>query len=469
MSKASYLLKNTGILAIGSFSSKILTFLLVPLYTAVLTTEEYGAYDIILSTCTLLTPVLTLNIADAMLRFPLEKDADIPRIARMGIGVTLASGLIVLAGQFMPGAPWRSLSGIGFVVPLYLSSALYQLLVLLARGLERFKDVAVAGVLSSVVIVCLNVILLAFLGCGLEGFFVANIVGMLLPAVFLLLRMRLVVFGPPVASARDHELLIKMVRYSVPLGMTVVGWWMITTSGRYIVLAFCGLEANGLYSVANRIPAIMTTVASIFMQAWQVSVIKDFDSSDQDGFLLGVFDRVEMLLVLFCAILIPATPLISSMLFQGEFYATWKYVPFLLIYAVINAMSGMWGPFFAASYDTRPMAMSTALGGIVNVALGVVLVALFGVQGAALASLFAGLTDWAWRGIKVRKHVGINFHMRKSLATYGVLCAQGIVMISDLPIGICVSIESLLLAGLFFYYRQGLRICISAALERAKK
>lgn len=468
-SKTENLLKNTGILAIGSFSSKVLVFLLVPLYTAVLTTEEYGAYDIILSTCTLLTPILTLNIADAMLRFPLEEGANVPRVARLGIGVTFASGLVVLAGQLAPGAPWESFAGIGFVAPLYFSNSLYQLLVVLARGVEQFKDVAVAGVLSSAIIVGLNVGLLLLLGWGLDGFFIANIAGMLVPAAYLLLRMRPTLLGPSASSSRDHGLLARMVRYSMPLGLTVLGWWMITTSGRYIVLAFCGLEANGLYSVAGKVPAILTTVASVFMQAWQVSVIKDFDRLDRDGFLLGVFDRIEMLLVLLCAILIPATPLVAAVLFQGEFYEAWRFVPFLLIYVVFNTMGGLWGPFFSARYDTGPMATSTALGGVVNIALGVALVIPLGVQGVALASLFAGLTNWAWRGAKVRRHVDIDFHMGRSLAVYGVLCAQGAVMVAGLPTGACMVVESLLLITLFVYYRNALQRCLGAALARLGK
>ncbi|HAQ8217931.1 TPA: oligosaccharide flippase family protein, partial [Enterococcus faecium] len=54
MSKTKYLIKNMGILTISNFSSKILVFLLVPLYTSVLSTTEYGTYDLTISTATLL-------------------------------------------------------------------------------------------------------------------------------------------------------------------------------------------------------------------------------------------------------------------------------------------------------------------------------------------------------------------------------------------------------------------------------
>lgn len=81
MSKASYLLKNMWVLTISNFSSKILIFLLVPLYTSVLSTEEYGKYDLAVSTATLLYPLLTLNIVDAVMRFLMDKNSDRVSIA----------------------------------------------------------------------------------------------------------------------------------------------------------------------------------------------------------------------------------------------------------------------------------------------------------------------------------------------------------------------------------------------------
>ena len=65
--RSKFLFKNLGILTIGNFSSKILVFLLVPLYTSVLSTYEYGIYDLVISTVSLLYPLLTLNITDAIM------------------------------------------------------------------------------------------------------------------------------------------------------------------------------------------------------------------------------------------------------------------------------------------------------------------------------------------------------------------------------------------------------------------
>ena len=67
-----YLAKNIVLLTISQFGSKLLSFFLVPLYTSVLSTGEYGTYDLFNTTILLVVPVLTFNIADATLRFPLD-------------------------------------------------------------------------------------------------------------------------------------------------------------------------------------------------------------------------------------------------------------------------------------------------------------------------------------------------------------------------------------------------------------
>ena len=69
MKKYNYLLKNIGLLTLSSFASKILSFLLVPLYTSILTTKQYGIYDMFNTTVMLLLPLITIDIVDAVLRF----------------------------------------------------------------------------------------------------------------------------------------------------------------------------------------------------------------------------------------------------------------------------------------------------------------------------------------------------------------------------------------------------------------
>lgn len=90
-----FLFKNMGILTISNFSSKILVFLLVPLYTSVLSTTEYGTYDFIISTVGLLYPILTLNIADAVMRFTMDETYSSKKVISVGIKYVSISFIIM--------------------------------------------------------------------------------------------------------------------------------------------------------------------------------------------------------------------------------------------------------------------------------------------------------------------------------------------------------------------------------------
>ena len=70
-----YLAKNMLFLTAGQFGTKLLSFFLVPLYTSVLTSAEYGTYDLYSATVSLFVPILTLNIADSTTIFLLDKNS----------------------------------------------------------------------------------------------------------------------------------------------------------------------------------------------------------------------------------------------------------------------------------------------------------------------------------------------------------------------------------------------------------
>ena len=72
MSKTRELLKNIGFLSISSLGVKVISFLMIPLYTSVLTTEEYGQYDFFNTTVSLLIPFFTLNISESTIIYTLS-------------------------------------------------------------------------------------------------------------------------------------------------------------------------------------------------------------------------------------------------------------------------------------------------------------------------------------------------------------------------------------------------------------
>lgn len=232
--------KNVGLLTIANFGTKFLSFFLVPLYTSVLTTAEYGIYDLVNTTIGILIPVLTQNIVDAVLRFSIGSGDGASKVLGIGLRhllISLVPVCIFLGANyavcFLPSI--RELSLLIFLM--YLSQALSGMVLYYARGANRFGDIAVSSVFCSVITLCLNVVFLVFLKWGLPGYFVANIVGPLLQSIFLLVR---VGFHGASPVRVDKGLERSMLEYSRPLVANSAAWWVNNVSDRYIVTFFAG-------------------------------------------------------------------------------------------------------------------------------------------------------------------------------------------------------------------------------------
>lgn len=425
-----FLLKNVGILAISNFASKTLVFLLVPLYTSVLTIEEYGLFDLTISTVAFLFPVLTCNIADSVMRFSMDKTYSKLLVAKIGIKYMLFSTfiawtlvLIIVLSDF-----WLNSRKIAFFFAFYFFFYSFnQFLIQMAKGHEKIYEMGVASVLGTVVMVAANIIFLLLFKLGLSGFFVANIMAQALPALYLAYRLQIWLcfqnfnYGIGDAYELKHEMLI----YCMPLMATTLGWWFNSTSSRYIVSFVSGVGASGLLSVAYKIPQIINTLQYIFIQAWQISAIKEYGAEETATFYGRMFVAINVLMCISCSVLIFCTKLFGQFLFLKDFYDAWQYVPFLLFSCVLNSASGFLGPILSAKKDSKSLAKSALCGAGTNIALCFIFVYLFGVQGATIATILSSFVIYIVRKASVGLEIKID-NYQIVLVSWVILMLQAI-------------------------------------------
>ena len=401
MKKSEYLLKNMGILTLSNFASKILVFLLVPIYTSILSTEEYGSYDLAVSTATLLFPILTLNIVDAVMRFSMDKDYSKEKIACVGMKFVSFSVILFGIGMFILDRflLWPDIHGLELFVFLYYSSyAFNQFLIQFAKGLEKVKDMGVAGVISTIITLVANILFLLVFNWGLTGFFFANILAQALSAFYLMAR-------------------VKLFRFITNLKID-----------RNVVTFMIGVSANGLVSVSYKIPQIINTLQSIFIQAWQISAIKEYGDKDTCTFYGNTFSIINILMCIVCSWLILLTKPIARILYAKDFLSAWRYVPFLLIASVLNCASGLLGPILSAKKNSKAMMWSAFIGAGVNIILNIVLAYIIGIQGATIATVISSYIVYVVRKIAARKDIIIEYYAT-ILLTWGLLFVQATVEI----------------------------------------
>lgn len=451
---------NIGILTLSGFASKMLSFFLVPLYTSVLSTLEFGNYDIVVSTLTILLPIVTLNISDAVMRFCMEKEREPDKAAYVGLiftlsGIVISAFLLVIIG-FTPLKKY--IDGLWLIILFYfVAIAFNSYLSQLAKGREKVIDMGIAGLIGTAVALTANILFLLVLKMGLKGFFYAGILGSAIPDIYYFFRLRVWQYCKNTGIKKEY--IKEMINYSAPLALVVIGWSVNSNFDKYMVTAFCGLATNGLLAVAYKIPNILSAFQGIFSQAWQISAIAEFKSKDSNEYYKSVFGYCMSGSALFCAVLIILTRPIAHILYAKEFYTAWQYVPFLLISFFLNFGSGLIGPILSAKMDSKTMARSALGGIIVNIFLNYILLKTIGIQGVTIATAVSSFCMYIIRKISIRNVI----NTKDSVAFYlSLLLLSGLAITEILLQNYIIEIVLLLLM-LACNYKQ-----ISGMISKSK-
>ena len=327
-----------------------------------------------------------------------------------------------------------------------------------SKGLELVTDMAFSGILGTIVLLLSNILFLLVFNKGLSGFFWANVLSQAIPAIYLTFKVN--IFKYIKVKARDNHLRIEMLNYCIPLIFSVIGWWVNNAADKYVVTLICGAAANGILSVAYKIPSILNTFQSIFIQAWQISAVKEFESVDSQEFYGNIFVLLNVLMGVIAAVLILLAKPIAIILYANEFYSAWRYVPFLLVTNVINSASGFLGPILSAMKDSKSMAKSAIYGTLVNIFLNIVFVKYFGVQGATVATAISSFAIYYVRRRAVKDNIKITSIWRV-YTTWMILCIHSFISILTLPF-YC---EIVMIAIIIFINKKELLIIINKFLN----
>lgn len=423
-SKHSYLAKNVLLFSISGFVPKILSIILIPLYTSYLTTAEYGISDLITTTVSLLLPVFTLDIQDAVMRFALDDKYNKKDVFSVAVHVILSGTLLVCIGAtaiFFLNIPGLENCYLILLVIMYFTSAVSNTVSLFCRGIDKVNVMVMGSILNSVVTLSSNILFLAVFHWGLTGYLIANSLGSAVALIWCFIGAKLyqyIEFDVPKSVKAD------MIQFSFPLIFSVIAWWINNASDRYILTWMSGVAVSGLYAISYKIPNILSMFQNIFAQAWSISAIKEFDKNDSDGFISGMYNMMNFAMTAICSgIMIMNIP-VARFLYSNEFFLAWKYVPPLLISVVFNAMALFIGSIFTAVKDTKTLSISTIVGAAINTVCNVVLIHFMGAYGAALATMLGYATVLIMRHIILRKHVRMNIKWNRDITVYILLVAQ---------------------------------------------
>ena len=430
MNRYKKLIKNTVLITVGNFASKLLTFFLLPLYTAILTTAEYGVADLMTTTVNLITPFFTLIISEAVMRFALDKECDKKQVLSIGLFVTLLGSVVMLV--FSPLIRFSSDLKPYYVLFLlcYFVTAVHTILSQFVKGIEKVTVYASSGVLHTMTFIAFNILFLVVLKIGINGYLLSMVLSNLITILYLFLGAKLWQYiVPPKEISR--ELTRKMLQYSVPMIPNSLSWWVSNSSDKYMLTFFCGVAATGVYSVSQRIPSLFATISTIFISSWQISAIDDFGSKESIDFYSRIYRIYSTFNILALSGLILLTKPLAKFLFSKSFFDGWQFVPVLLMAFLFQAMSSYLGTIYTSAKKTKMLFISTIIAAMANIVLNAILIPAFGAQGAAIATFASYFIIWLIRLIDTRKIIKLQIAYRTDIISYSLLAAQICIVVSD--------------------------------------
>lgn len=405
-SKYELLINNTLLISIGTFGSKILTFLMTRFYTEALTPSDYGEADLIIQTANLLIPLVSAGIADGVFRFVLETDDEhtAKRKSIFSAGFyTISAGTAILAALSsfisIPGF----LSEYKWLLIWFISASCYHsLCAQFIRGEGKTRLFAYQGVLNTVLVIVYSILFLSVFEAGTRGYIISIALADSICALYL-------AAGQKLWRLMDIHLKSgmwrKMMRYSLPLVPAALFWWITSVSDRYMITWFLGSGANGIYTVASKIPAIITLISGMFLEAWQFSAVRESRGSRRSyiRFYTNIWSMFLTVMFTGGSIIIAFSPAAIRLLAASEYYSAAEYLPILTAAAILSSLVSFMGSVYIVTKRSSLSFLTTAAGAVFNIILNFLLIPThLGIYGAAVATLCSYLLSFLIRIISIR-------------------------------------------------------------------
>ena len=200
---------------------------------------------------------------------------------------------------------------------------------------------------------------------------------------------------------------------------------------------FIGTEANGIYSVAYKLPTIITIIATVFVDAWSISAVSEYggDKREHARFYTNVWSVLVPMMFIMGSGMIMLSQQGIGLLAAGSYFTAWKYVPFLALAMVFSSLSAFLGSIYIVKKNSVMSLVTSAIGAVVNIIANLILIpGVGGVQGATVATMLSCVVVFVMRAFNGRKFVSMEIGFGKIALSTIIVTLQAIIEITQLPL-----------------------------------
>lgn len=412
MSKGRKLAKNTAIISFGKICTQIISYLLLPLYTAYLTTSEYGTVDLINTLVSLFVPIITFELDQGIFRFLIDCRNDEKETSKL-ISTTIffiitQSAILAIIYIFI--VQFITNEYKYYLLAYLIVNSLLGILLNICRGIGDNKQYTIASFINGILTVLLNVYLIAFIHLGARGMLLANILGQNIGIIYIFIAKKMYRYIN--IKNYDKNLIKKLLKFSFPLVPNALSWWIVNISDRLIISGILGISQNGIYSIANKFPNLISTFFGFFNLAWTESAAENYKEKDKDIFYTNVFNKTIEIFGSACILIITLMPFVFNVLINEQYKEAYNQIPILMFGSLFNTLVIFLGSIYIANKKTKEIAKTTTIAAIINIVIHLLLINYIGLYAASVSTLIAWLSMFIYRYIDAKKYVNIKMNYK---------------------------------------------------------
>lgn len=398
--------KNALVVFIGNMGSKLISIFMLPFYTSYLSPIDYGTSDIISTYSNILLAVITCCIADGILLFCKKADEkDKSVYFTSGVCFVLVSfvlfAFLCLGIEYLKldiGILSKDIWWIFFMtVAMFIQSYVQQF----TLSLDKIAVYSASGVVLTAALTILGLCLVPIY--GIKGYLSSLIIAHILAAFFNIIFTKAFKFFNIYNLKKDY--IKQLLCYCLPLIPNSMMWFLLNGINRPIMEATVGLEAIGIYAVANRFPGVIAMLCTVFSSAWGISMIEEFNSPQFNSFFNKTTRLLFFVMIFGGCFLVLLSKTIINIFASEDFFDAWKYLPVLTLAVIFQNMASLVGGVFMAEKKSIYFFYTSMIGAITSIVLTISLGRICGLMGVCVAvsvSFFLMLVSrviFAWKHI----------------------------------------------------------------------
>lgn len=393
------LFRQSAVYSFGGILDKGISFLLLPFYTAYLTTAEFGIVGIMTVLIQLAVPLVKAPVSNGFVRYYYSHEISGDRKVLFFNGLffivvqLLVLSFLLLFGNKFFASLLLDDENLDYIVTIYAIILFFlpvkQYLLSLLRIQQKSGLYFIVSVSRAVISAAVTLYLLIVVKMGV----MAVVYGQLLRACF-----DLVILFPyllkNIAIRIDIKSLKPLLKYGYPLILTAVSLYFMQSSDRFIMKMHWSLDDLGIYSFAFRFGMIINiALATPVKYALNPIIFKmEGDNQDVNPFISRSTNYFFFIALLFWLVLSVFSKELVYLIAQSkDFYKAWKIVPVVALISVMNGGKDFFGKGIAMASKTQYSAAAFVMGAVLNVILNLLFIPFWNIYGAVAATLLSFL------------------------------------------------------------------------------